>query len=624
MKFTCDKCHTKYSISDEKVKGKVLKIRCKNCSNIMVVREQKSADDGGAKEKKPNKSLGLASLAKKEEKRRVLQGPFGGPRQGGAAPALKLASQPASQPKGANAFLYQPTTLSVPPGFSKDEPPIAEEWYLSVDGNQFGPMEFSELGSRIKRGEAPSDAYVWQDGFADWKPIADVPDLSSFVPRTPPPPPKKQDSGLAELAGSALGAAPVEQTPVIDDNVPSLSPSLGSSLLDDQPGFGPGPTAGPDRLDPGPSLESLLGETPGSKSEPESKPDADQEDDSLSALLGLATGASAADKAADHKPPPAGEPLAEAKPVVPPAGLDDKPDEPVDEPQTDEPAAAVVPPVEAAPDAPGAPPPETEEDDDKAAAPLPMAVGAAVAATPAPPAPPTPMAMKLAAGGGIIAALAGVFLVVYFMAFDKGPQPPPNQAAASLAPKASMDPSPSLPVQTDDATDEDKELSFEPEELSRTKGHERTVKMAKKAAKVQPKNHEKELTKEQKRLAALFGSKGVAKPTAAIPTNGSSATKASGPKQQIGPSQILSMQRKYKKSLKVCYERALKRDDSLAEAKAEVTLDVGLSGMVKKATVGGVSNYQLKSCLHRVVKRWYFANAGEQTIKFPLIFRGAN
>ncbi|WP_230467344.1 GYF domain-containing protein [Lujinxingia vulgaris] len=39
MKFYCDSCQTKYSIADEKVRGKVLKVRCKKCSHIITVRE---------------------------------------------------------------------------------------------------------------------------------------------------------------------------------------------------------------------------------------------------------------------------------------------------------------------------------------------------------------------------------------------------------------------------------------------------------------------------------------------------------------------------------------------------------------------------------------------------------
>ena len=38
MKIICDSCGTKYSISDDKVRGKVFKIRCKKCSHIIVVK----------------------------------------------------------------------------------------------------------------------------------------------------------------------------------------------------------------------------------------------------------------------------------------------------------------------------------------------------------------------------------------------------------------------------------------------------------------------------------------------------------------------------------------------------------------------------------------------------------
>ena len=44
MKIICDSCGTKYSISDDKVRGKVFKIRCKKCSHIIVVRGGESQD----------------------------------------------------------------------------------------------------------------------------------------------------------------------------------------------------------------------------------------------------------------------------------------------------------------------------------------------------------------------------------------------------------------------------------------------------------------------------------------------------------------------------------------------------------------------------------------------------
>ena len=45
MKFSCERCHTRYSIADERVRGKILKIRCKTCAAVISVRE--GMDDGG-------------------------------------------------------------------------------------------------------------------------------------------------------------------------------------------------------------------------------------------------------------------------------------------------------------------------------------------------------------------------------------------------------------------------------------------------------------------------------------------------------------------------------------------------------------------------------------------------
>ena len=39
MKFYCDSCGSKYAIADDKVRGKILKVRCKKCAHIITVRE---------------------------------------------------------------------------------------------------------------------------------------------------------------------------------------------------------------------------------------------------------------------------------------------------------------------------------------------------------------------------------------------------------------------------------------------------------------------------------------------------------------------------------------------------------------------------------------------------------
>ena len=49
MRIVCDSCGAKYSIADEKVIGKVFKVRCKKCSHVIMV-DGTSGPPAGAEE----------------------------------------------------------------------------------------------------------------------------------------------------------------------------------------------------------------------------------------------------------------------------------------------------------------------------------------------------------------------------------------------------------------------------------------------------------------------------------------------------------------------------------------------------------------------------------------------
>src|SRR4051794_28259522 len=106
MKIVCEACQAKYSIADDKVRGKVFKIRCKKCSHVIVVR---GTGDG-------------------------------------AAASGELAA-------GASA-----------PGGAGSEP----AWHIVVDGEQVGPLPESDVRGRLVRGEISPDTFIWKEGLADW------------------------------------------------------------------------------------------------------------------------------------------------------------------------------------------------------------------------------------------------------------------------------------------------------------------------------------------------------------------------------------------------------------------------------------------------------------------------
>src|SRR5438067_11110195 len=85
VKFVCDRCKTRYSIGDDGVRGKILKIRCKNCANVITVREgMTDADDGG----------GVVEAGRRKRPTTGAQAAAGKPGALNAAFATQLAKPP--------------------------------------------------------------------------------------------------------------------------------------------------------------------------------------------------------------------------------------------------------------------------------------------------------------------------------------------------------------------------------------------------------------------------------------------------------------------------------------------------------------------------------------------------
>ncbi|MGE0871437.1 MAG: GYF domain-containing protein [Kofleriaceae bacterium] len=128
MKIVCDACQAKYSISDDKVQGKVFKIRCKKCSNIIVVR--------------------------------------------GGAGAVEQAAAPA-QEKETRVYDY---------GYEGQGPGADDAvWHVVINQDQVGPMTAAEVEKRYAAGEIDADTYAWREGFADWMPLSQVDAFAAFA-----------------------------------------------------------------------------------------------------------------------------------------------------------------------------------------------------------------------------------------------------------------------------------------------------------------------------------------------------------------------------------------------------------------------------------------------------------
>ena len=131
MKFVCDRCQTKYSIADDKVRGKVLKVRCKTCQNVITVRE-------------PGARPSVGSLAPVRPAQKPSTGPI--PTLGETHDELSERTAIAAVPAAFMAELaqQQPRRATPPP-----PPPLGDgiEWFLALEGAQQGPFTRKVLPS---------------------------------------------------------------------------------------------------------------------------------------------------------------------------------------------------------------------------------------------------------------------------------------------------------------------------------------------------------------------------------------------------------------------------------------------------------------------------------------------
>src|SRR5438876_7241025 len=89
MKFVCDRCQTKYSIADERVRGKVLKVKCKTCANLITVREVRRPSAAGLPALASPSGVAAAPASPSDSERTVL------------APHIPEAPHPARRGSGA-------------------------------------------------------------------------------------------------------------------------------------------------------------------------------------------------------------------------------------------------------------------------------------------------------------------------------------------------------------------------------------------------------------------------------------------------------------------------------------------------------------------------------------------
>ena len=280
MRFVCDSCHAQYMISDDKVGANGVKVRCKKCNHVIIVRRQIDEDD-----------LALKGLEDSPAPTPPLEAPTGensifsdvDDEEIGAAFETALGERTETPPDRAvddtrvmdgdtMARLAAMAEGNVPP--ATDAPPVAHEWYVAIDEKQTGPLTPQAIRDHWDRGEIGPDSLTWRQGFEDWMPLSEVAELATWLAPRPARPLYSPAAGTPAVGGAVV-SMPVESafsaggvmrtmrsevpTPVPDTGGwrPSASSALASLVKEEIDALSK-PDAPPPAPEPGPATRSLL------------------------------------------------------------------------------------------------------------------------------------------------------------------------------------------------------------------------------------------------------------------------------------------------------------------------------------------------------------------------------
>lgn len=189
MRFICDNCKAKYSIADEKIKKKVLKIRCKKCSHVIIVRDTTPKAASPSVHSSKPKSTPARPLQSSENAPSPFQShtqlPQVVPTHLGPASSEESDVGERTVVARISSEWFQQLRAE------KKEEPI---WFMALQGAPVGPVVLSDVHNRIRTQELSEHDLVWCAGWADWIPAATVDELkASFAQRhetetlAPPP-----------------------------------------------------------------------------------------------------------------------------------------------------------------------------------------------------------------------------------------------------------------------------------------------------------------------------------------------------------------------------------------------------------------------------------------------------
>ncbi|UJR79122.1 GYF domain-containing protein [Sandaracinus amylolyticus] len=622
MKFLCPNCKAKYQIADEKVAGRTLKMDCRRCGNSIVLRADQAIDETSSPDAKPGASVaptagtsrpGAARPAPAATSRggSGLLNPTAGARrpQRGGSHVGPAPTRPAAAPRSALGADFRRSVAAGPPSLTPEAPRTTalDQWHVAINDVPVGPMRREEISRKISTGAVTGESLAWREGFDDWRPLKDIPELAALLrkseARPPTMPPAKPPAPARPGAPSARPGGATASRP--GTARPATASSTSSAATRSAPS-----TAAAARTSNVVPIGGRLGASAAPALDDEGFDDLDGEPTRVASSLDLA------DEAQLMAPSVAPAP-AKAKSVPPPAAveLDEALPDPFPSAPIAAPRSVPIAPAVAAPVVKSAPTSVAEARREPERRGMPVGAWMGIAG---------------ALGFGVVMALiiaprlvpgetTAPTVAVTTPPVATQPQQPreaevevPTPPPAAEAPTTETPPAPT---------------PEEPAETPRTgrRGGSAGTTTTAPAAPAPTTAPTKALDPAFARFADEGTSTGVA-PIAPRPTTTErSAGGGGGSGEGLEPAQVRAVVSREQRGLQSCWELAIRGMRDVPTTRMDVDITIGGSGTVTQATARGVGVGNLSDCIERNVRRWRFPSSGGSTqMSFPVVFQSTN
>jgi predicted Zn finger-like uncharacterized protein len=563
MKFLCSHCGSKYQITDDKVQGRVLRMKCRKCSQDIVIDGQNptgpSVRPPAAQGAAVPQSAGLRLPTKPQGA--VAAESVG--RRTANVPAVK-GPAPAAPSSLGTGFKKQVSSRPTA-GASVSQAGGADQWHVAVNEVPVGPIGKQEILRKMNAGAVTDASLVWREGFDDWRPLREVPELAALLRQAAsqrvPPPPIARASAVPQPPRPGKAPAAHKTGPHAHQHPhragDGLKPAARSNVV-------PMPIGGRSGAAPAPQVDEGI-----------------------------------ADTAIDGEIPAFApfEPEPEAAPV--PARRASIPAAPV--------AAQMGADAPMFPAAPQGAPVGTISSSGSVARPMPAPEKKTF----------SPGVLMGIAGAAFFGVTMAVILGTRVLGGGAAPAPAPTPAPVVVAPAQ-----PEKAVEAPVVLPDDVEVTTPVEPADTGAG---STKSTRSSTKGSTGAKAPELSEaEKKRLAAMAG--GTTTEFDKFKGTNEVSFDKERPKAQAGSlsgDQIKKVVDTNKPALQRCYERSARGVGASSDLRVNVDLTIGRSGKVSSVKTSGADLPGFGTCLEGAIKRWVFPPAGDETpARFPLLFAG--